>query len=81
MDYATIIQALPKDVSTILHEKLDSTPMTAEMSPSEIKELINDAVKLTRLEIVIADDEKLRLVDTLLSVLADAGVRAIFPAV
>jgi len=35
-------------------------------------------VKLTRLEMVIEDDEKRRLVDTLLSFVAQAGVNALF---
>lgn len=78
MDYADIMKALPKEVADLLHSKLDKIQLTKDLSPDEAKELLDGAVKLTRLEMVIEDDEKRRLVDTLLSFVSQAGVSALF---
>lgn len=78
MDYADIMKALPKEVADLLHSKLDKIQLTKDLSPDEAKELLDGAVKLTRLEMVIEDDEKRRLVDTLLSFVSQAGVNALF---
>lgn len=78
MEYSEILNVLPKDVSQILQTKLDRIQLTPELTKEEVEELINDAVKLTKLEILIDDDEKLRLVDKMLSFVAKAAVNAIF---
>ncbi len=79
MTYSEILNALPKSVSGILQAKLDAINITPNLSKSEVEELLEDAVKLTRLEMEINDDEKLRLVDALLTCVAKAAVSAIFP--
>jgi hypothetical protein len=78
MNYSDILKALPKSVSDILQSKLDAINLTPDLSRSEVEELLESAVKLTRLEIQIEDDEKLRLVDTLLTFVAKAGANALF---
>lgn len=78
MEYSEILNVLPKDVSLILQSKLDGIQLSPDLSKAEVEELINDAVRLTKLEIIISDDEKLRLVDKMLSFVAKAAVKAIF---
>lgn len=78
MKYAEIMKALPKDVADLLQSKLDAVQLPPDITPAEAEELLQDAVDLTRLEMVIHDDEKRRLVDTILTFAAKAGVQAIF---
>ena len=78
MNYVDIISALPKDVADTLQAELDNVNINDTMSQDEVRELAEDAVKLTRLKIVIADDEKRRLVDTLLSFVAGSVVGVVF---
>lgn len=79
MEYAEILKALPQDVETLLQAKLDGIQFTPNLSQDEVKELLEGAVKLTKLEMDISDDEKRRLVDTVLTLIVNAGVKAIFP--
>ena len=79
MTYADIINALPPDVAALLHTKLDAIQFAPGMSADEAKELVDGAVQLTRLEMVIADDEKRRMIDALLTQVAPAAVAALFP--
>ena len=78
MNYVDIVSALPKDVADTLQAELDNVNITDAMSEDEVFELAEDAIKLTRLKIVIADDEKRRLVDTLLSFVAQSVVGVVF---
>lgn len=78
MNYADIIKALPKDVADTLQDELDNVHINSSMSEDEVRELAEDAVKLTRLKAVIEDDEKRRLADTLLSFVAQAIVGVVF---
>ena len=78
MNYADIINALPKDVADTLQAELDNVNINDTMSQDEVRELAEDAVKLTRLKIVIEDDEKRRLIDTLLSFVAGSVVGVVF---
>ena len=78
MNYVDIVNALPKDVADTLQAELDNVNINDAMSQDEVRELAEDAVKLTRLKIVIADDEKRRLVDTLLSFVAGSVVGVVF---
>lgn len=78
MNYADIVKALPKDVADTLQAELDNVNISSSMSQDEVHELAEDAVKLTRLKVVIADDEKRRLVDTLLSFVAKSVVSVVF---
>lgn len=78
MNYADIVKALPKDVADTLQAELDNVHITNAMSEDEVRELAEDAVKLTRLKTVIADDEKRRLIDSLLSMVAKSVVSVVF---
>ena len=78
MNYAEIMKALPKDVAELLQSKLDAIDLPKDVTPSEAQELLQDAVDETRLQLVVHDDEKRRLIDTILSFVAKAGVNAIF---
>ena len=78
MNYVDIISALPKDVADTLQAELDNVNINDTMSQDEVCELAEDAVILTRLQIVIEDDEKRRLVDTLLSFVAESVVSVVF---
>ena len=78
MNYADIINALPKDVADTLQAELDNVNINDTMSQDEVCELAEDAVTLTRLQIVIEDDEKRRLIDTLLSFVAGSVVGVVF---
>ena len=78
MNYADIINALPKDVADTLQAELDNVNINDTMSQDEVCELAEDAVTLTRLQIVIEDDEKRRLIDTLLSFVAKSVVSVVF---
>ncbi len=78
MNYADIIKALPQDVADTLHAELDKQPFSPELSRDEVLELIEDAVKMTRLRTVIEDDEKRRMVDTLLGMFASAALQVVF---
>ena len=79
MNYADIIKALPPDVAALLQAKLDAAHVSPSMSQDEVKELLDDAVQMTRLEMIIADDEKRRLVDSILTMVGPAALKAIFP--
>lgn len=78
MNYADIVKALPKDVADTLQVELDNVNITDTMSEDEVFELAEDAIKLTRIKVVIDDDEKRRLVDTLLSFVAQSVVSVVF---
>ena len=78
MNYTDIVNALPKDVAETLQAELDKVDINDTMSQDEVCELAEDAVILTRLQIVIEDDEKRRLVDTLLSFVAKSVVSVVF---
>lgn len=78
MNYQDIIKALPKDVADTLQSELDNVVITDAMSKDEVFDLVDEAVKLTRLQIVIADDEKRRLVDTLLAFVASSIVAVVW---
>jgi hypothetical protein len=78
MNYADIVKALPKNVADSLQVELDKVNITDTMSQAEVRELAEDAVKLTRLKIVIADDETRRSVDSLLSFVAQSVVSVVF---
>jgi hypothetical protein len=79
MNYSTIIAALPKDVSDLLHKNLDGIELSGELSKDEATELLEGAVKLTKIQMIIEDDEKRRLVDSLLTMVVPAGLKALFP--
>lgn len=81
MKYSDIINALPLKVSEIVQRHLDAVHMTEHMSESEVKELLDDAINLAKAEIIIDDEDKLRMVDALLAGLSAAGIKAIFGSV
>ena len=78
MNYADIIAALPADVATLFESKLDSMHISSNLSQVEAQDLFDEAVKLTKLEMVLKDEAMKRMVDTLLTMLSGAGVKAIF---
>lgn len=78
MNYSSIINALPQDVATRLQEHLYLIDVNANLSKDEALDLFEDAVRKTKVEMVIEDDEKRRLVDSLLSMVGNAGVGLIF---
>jgi len=78
MNYADIIAALPKDVADALHAELDKQQFSPTMSQDEVEELINDSVQVVKLKNLVADDEKRRMVDGLLTMFASAAAKALF---
>ena len=78
MEYSEILAVLPKNVSTVLQSKLDAVQLTPELSKAEVQELLEDVVQQTRLEIIIEDDEKLRLVDSVLNHVSKAVLKLLF---
>jgi hypothetical protein len=78
MEYADIIKALPPDIAELLHSKLDAIAFPAGISQDEAQELVQSAVEMTKVEMLVKSDEELQVVDSLLSQVAGAAVKALF---
>lgn len=78
MEYADIIKALPPDIAELLHSKLDAIAFSAGISQDEAQELVQSAVEMTKVEMLVKSDEELQVVDSLLSQVAGAAVKALF---
>lgn len=81
MNYTEILNALPKDVSTILQITLDNTPIESTTSNEEIFNLFNSVIESTKLQMNLVginlDSGEFKMVSALLSLVPSAGVKMI----
>ena len=78
MNYNDLLAALPEDVRASLEAKLDALPVTEGITKEEVRVLFESAVDSVHDELTISEPRKLREVQSILFLIASAGVAALF---
>jgi hypothetical protein len=78
MDIKEIFAQLPTDIAKKLQLKLEDAVVSTHLTPDEAQEIVEGAVSQLRIDLNLSNDEKFRMIDTLLSKVSGAVVSKIF---
>jgi hypothetical protein len=78
MDIKDIFAQLPADIAKKLQLKLEDAVVSTHLMPDEALEIVEGAVRQLRIDLNLGNDEKLRVVDSLLAMVPGAVISKIF---